>query len=103
MKKLISLVCSFIIFSTFAVKADTVVGVKIGHGTLDAEDVGTVNNQKGSEDASSPYGAIFVEKIDEMLLRMGIGQTSIIFRRNMVKQKKCKSETKNKPKNICEK
>ena len=62
MKKLISLVCSFIIFSTFAVKADTVVGVKIWHGTLDAEDVGTVNNQKGSEDASSPYGAIFVEK-----------------------------------------
>ena len=52
MKKLISLVCSFIIFSTFAVKADTVVGVKIGHGTLDAEDVGTVNNQKGSEDAT---------------------------------------------------
>lgn len=62
MKKLISLVFSIMILSTFAVKADTVVGVKIGHGTLDAEDVGTVNNQKGSEDASSPYGAIFVEK-----------------------------------------
>ena len=46
MKKLISLVFSIMILSTFAVKADTVVGVKIGHGTLDAEDVGTVNNQK---------------------------------------------------------
>jgi len=42
-----------------------------------------------------------IEKIDEMLLRMGVGQTSIIFKRNMVKQKRCKSETKNKPKNIC--
>ena len=42
-----------------------------------------------------------IERIDEMLLRMGVGQTSIILKRNMVKQKKCKSETKNKPKNIC--
>ena len=36
----------------------------------------------------------FLEKIDELLLKVEIRQTSIIFGRNLVKQKKSKSETK---------
>ena len=62
MKKIISLVSSLFLFSTIAAKADTVIGVKVGEGTLDAEDVGTVNNQKGSQDASATYASIFAEK-----------------------------------------
>ena len=37
-----------------------------------------------------------LEKIDELLLKVEIRQTSIIFGRNLVKQKKSKSETKHK-------
>jgi|OM-RGC.v1.038494015 hypothetical protein len=39
-------------------------------------------------------------KNDELPLKVEVGQTSIIFGRNLVKQKKSKSETKKKPKNI---
>ena len=38
---------------------------------------------------------------EDLLPKVEVGQTSIIFGRNLVKQRKCKSETKDKPKNIC--
>ena len=38
---------------------------------------------------------------EDLLPKLEVDQTSIIFGRNLAKQKKSKSETKKKPKNIC--
>jgi opacity protein-like surface antigen len=64
MKKiLLGFVAFFVISSFSATAVEFQGGLKLGHGTLDATETSAVNNQKGSDDASSAFGAIFLEAV----------------------------------------
>jgi hypothetical protein len=62
MKKTIIAIVSFLMISSSVLFADTTLGLKVGNGTLNAKDVGTVNNVKGDKSADATFASVFLEK-----------------------------------------
>jgi hypothetical protein len=62
MKKILTSIIFFLMISSSVLFADATLGLKIGNGTLNAKDVGTVNNVKGDKSADSTFASIFLEK-----------------------------------------